>query len=709
MPWRRPVGAAIVARHADRYLLMLDDPAHSLEHLNARIAELEAQLAEHAFERACLAVLRSHMTEGFCVLELLDGPEGPLSNYRYILSNEAYTHHTAHPKQMGQTIRELIPAEADAWVPRFAEVLLTGKPVRFEQRLEATDRLLSIAAYPLGPASERRVAVLFTGAPATERLINAMLDRAQQHVDEARVNNKLLGELVDHSLANVFAADCSLRLTAINRTACETFERLHGFTPKVGDSISRILADKPDILHCLEPVWPRVLAGEPFTHTITLGPPEAQRHYDMRYNPLRDAEGQIQGGYLFAYDITERVLEQERLLQTEQALRQSQKMEAIGQLTGGIAHDFNNLLGGILGALELADKRLVQGRGQDCRHMLGIVQQNASRASSLVQRLLAFARQQTLTPQTVDVHHLVAGMHDLIHSTLDASIGFVDATLAGQWTVRVDPPQLENALLNLCINARDAMTRGGTLRISCQDHSLAPIQAASLQLAPGDYLQIVVEDTGRGMSEDIASRAIEPFFTTKPLGQGTGLGLSMAYGLMRQSGGHLSIDSTPQGGTRVNLYLPREQRTEVPLASFDPRTAIQPSRNVGLDILLVEDQPTLRMVIREVLEERGNRVQVFDEGAAAMRALGQAPRPALLIVDIGLPGSVDGYQVANAYRASNEHAPVLFITGYDGDLDSDRLTTSNLTALLHKPFELALLIARVDQLLSSASQAPGTV
>lgn len=214
---------------------------------------------------------------------------------------------------------------------------------------------------------------------------------AQLAVAQATTHSKLLGELVDHSLANVFAADCSLRLIAINRTACETFERLHGYTPKVGDSIAKILASKPDLMRSLEPVWPRVLVGEPFAQTITLGPPEAQRHYDMRYNPLRDALGRIQGGYLFAYDITERMHEQERLRQTEEALRQSQKMEAIGQLIGGIAHDFNNLLGGIRGALELAEKRLDQGRSLDCRHMLGIVQQNASRASALVQRLLAFA------------------------------------------------------------------------------------------------------------------------------------------------------------------------------------------------------------------------------------------------------------------------------------------------------------------------------
>ncbi|QXH59181.1 PAS domain-containing protein [Pseudomonas maumuensis] len=649
------------------------------------------------------------MTEGFCVLEMLDGPEGALSDYRYILNNAACVHHTAHPKHMGQTVRELIPDEADSWVLRFAEVVRTGQPAHFEQRLVATDRHLSIAAYPLGPPCDRRVAVLFTGIPASDQITNTLLASARKRADEATTNNKLLGELVDHSLANVFAADRDLRLIAINRTARETFERLHDFTPKVGDHIPKIMAMQPEIMRSLEPVWPRVLAGEAFAQTISVGTPGTQRHYDMRYNPLIDAEGQIQGGYLFAYDITARIQEQEQLRQTEEALRQSQKMEAIGQLTGGIAHDFNNLLGGILGALELAEKRLNEGRAEACRHMLGIVQQNASRASSLVQRLLAFARQQALMPQAVDVHHLVAGMHDLIHSSIDSNILFVDATLPGQWLVRVDPPQLESALLNLCINARDAMLKGGMLRIGCQNCALDAIQAASLQLEPGDYLKIVVEDTGCGMPENITTRAIEPFFTTKPLGQGTGLGLSMAYGLIRQSGGHLDIDSTPQGGTRINLYLPRNDSAELLGASSAYPTVSPSPSNTNRCIVLVEDQPTLRMVIREVLEERGYRVQTYAEGTRAVQALSQGLRPALIIADIGLPGAVDGYQVANAYREYDDELPVLFITGYGNDLEIDRLNTATRTALLHKPFELTLLTSQVDQLLSAARHGPATV
>lgn len=270
-------------------------------------------------------------------------------------------------------------------------------------------------------------------------------------------------------------------------------------------------------------------------------------------------------------------------------------------------------------------------------------------------------------------------------------------------------PQLESALLNLCINARDAMLKGGMLRIGCQNCALDAIQAASLQLEPGDYLKIVVEDTGCGMPENITTRAIEPFFTTKPLGQGTGLGLSMAYGLIRQSGGHLDIDSTPQGGTRINLYLPRNDSAELLGASSAYPTVSPSPSNTNRCIVLVEDQPTLRMVIREVLEERGYRVQTYAEGTRAVQALSQGLRPALIIADIGLPGAVDGYQVANAYREYDDELPVLFITGYGNDLEIDRLNTATRTALLHKPFELTLLTSQVDQLLSAARHGPATV
>lgn len=527
--------------------------------------------------------------------------------------------------------------------------------------------------------------------PSTQQL--------QARIDQAQANNKLLGELVDHSQANVFAADRNFRLLAINRTAQETFKRLRGFVPQVGDYIPQFIANQPDIVKWLEPVWPRVLAGEAFTDIIALGPADALRHYEISYSTLRDAQQRIQGGYLFAYDISERVAEQERVRKIEEALRQSQKMEAVGQLTGGIAHDFNNLLGGILGALEMAEQRQAEQRYQDSTRLLGVARQNAQRAASLVQRLLAFSRQQTLNPQAVDVHQLVTGMHELIASSLDARITFIDQTQSNQWLVRIDPHQLENALLNLCINARDAMPQGGTLRIASENTRLDDLQAHALDLPSGAYLHLSVCDTGVGMSSEVVQRAFEPFFTTKPLGQGSGLGLSIVYGFVRQSGGQLRIASELEQGACIHLYLPRAAGEVIQHAGAQPQAPDQQARAAPQVVLLVEDQDTLRLLISEMLEEQGHEVHAYSDGRRALEALHKGLRPALLITDIGLPGGVDGYQVAAACQPLPGAVAVLYITGYA----SNRVDVSpgEHCAVLYKPFALTALNRQVAQLLEN--------
>ncbi|PVZ39632.1 PAS domain-containing sensor histidine kinase [Pseudomonas sp. CC120222-01a] len=527
--------------------------------------------------------------------------------------------------------------------------------------------------------------------PSTQQL--------QERIDQAQANSKLLGELVDHSQANVFAADRNFRLLAINRTAQETFRRLRGFVPQVGDYIPQFIANQPDIVKWLEPVWPRVLAGEAFTDIITLGPADAPRHYEISYNTLRDAQQRIQGGYLFAYDISERVAEQERVRKIEEALRQSQKMEAVGQLTGGIAHDFNNLLGGIFGALELAEQRQAEQHYHDTTRLLGIARQNAQRAAALVQRLLAFSRQQTLVPQAVDVQQLVAGMHELIASSLDARITFIDQTQAGQWRVQIDPNQLENALLNLCINARDAMPLGGTLRIASENTQLADVQARLLELPSGAYLHVSVCDNGIGMPAEVLQRAFEPFFTTKPLGQGSGLGLSIVYGFVRQSGGQLRITSEPGQGACIHLYLPRAACDTTAQAGVQPQAPSEQPRAAPQVVMLVEDQDTLRLLISEVLEDQGHHVQAFSDGRSALEALQTGLRPDLLITDIGLPGGIDGYQVAAACQKLSGTVAVLYITGYA----SNRVDASpgQHCAVLFKPFDLATLNQQVARLLEN--------
>ncbi|OII58014.1 hybrid sensor histidine kinase/response regulator [Pseudomonas putida] len=383
----------------------------------------------------------------------------------------------------------------------------------------------------------------------------------------------------------------------------------------------------------------------------------------------------------------------------EEALRQAQKMEAVGQLSGGIAHDFNNLLGGILSAQELMRQRLEQSRFDALEPLLKLSSDSAQRASSLVHRLLAFSRQQTLQPCSTQVATLVSGMEELLRRTIGPSITLTSHFPCQLWPTFIDPPQLESALLNVCINARDAMPAGGVIDILGDNLQLDDQQARALELPAGEYVRLSISDNGKGMSAEVAERAVDPFFTTKPMGQGTGLGLSMTYGFVRQSGGQLRVLSTPGEGTRIELLLPRHhQHPEAP-APRPPRTLLEKSSSATQRILLVEDQAALRVVVCEVLEELGYRVDAFENGPAALAHLQAGERPDLLLSDIGLPGGLNGRQLAERCRERHPDLRVLFITGYD---ESAALSDGQLlqgTQVLTKPFELAVLAERVRTLL----------
>ena len=384
----------------------------------------------------------------------------------------------------------------------------------------------------------------------------------------------------------------------------------------------------------------------------------------------------------------------------EEALRQAQKMEAIGQLSGGIAHDFNNLLGGILSAQELMRQRLEQSRFDALEPLLKLSSDSAQRASSLVHRLLAFSRQQTLQPCSTQVAMLVSGMEELLRRTIGPSITLTSHFPCQLWPTFIDPPQLESALLNLCINARDAMPGGGTIDIQGDNLTLDDEQARALELAAGDYVRLSVADTGCGMTATVAARAIDPFFSTKPMGHGTGLGLSMTYGFVRQSGGQLRLISSPGQGTRVDLYLPRHPDQPVAAARPAERKTLASSDSGGQRIVLVEDQAALRLVVGEVLEELGYQVEAFANGTAALAHMQQCAQPDLLLSDIGLPDGPNGRQVAERCRQLYPDLKVLFITGYDASaaLSDGQLLQG--TSVLTKPFELEALAERVRQLLA---------
>ncbi|MGY3038586.1 PAS domain S-box-containing protein [Rhodanobacter sp. TND4EL1] len=402
--------------------------------------------------------------------------------------------------------------------------------------------------------------------------------------------------------------------------------------------------------------------------------------------------------YCSARDVTAEKEAAESLLRTEAALRQAQKMEAVGQLTGGIAHDFNNLLGGIMGSMEAAKMKLEHGKSDDASRHLSLGEAAVRRAASLTQRLMAFSRQQTLDPRSTDINKLISGMEDLIRRSIGPSIQLEVVGAGGLWPSLVDPPQLENALLNLCINARDAMPDGGRLTIETANRSLDEHAAEACELDPGQYVSLSVTDTGTGMTADVIARAFDPFFTTKPIGQGTGLGLSMIYGFARQSGGQVRIYSELGAGSTLCIYLPRHHSVPVD-AETTPAVRLPPSAPQRETIVVVEDEPSIRELVCEILVDAGYTVRHAGDGSAGLKILQSDERIDLLVTDVGLPGAMNGRQMADAARTTRPDLKILFMTGYaensvvgNGHLEHDM-------HVLTKPFSLDALRRRIRDIL----------
>ncbi|MBC2656266.1 response regulator [Pseudomonas sp. MSSRFD41] len=386
-----------------------------------------------------------------------------------------------------------------------------------------------------------------------------------------------------------------------------------------------------------------------------------------------------------------------QLRHNEEALRQSQKMEAVGQLTGGIAHDFNNMLTGIIGSLELLRRRLARGRTEDLDSLIELGVTSANRAAGLTHRLLAFSRRQSLDAKPVEMNALVSAMGELLQRSLSENIQ-LELRLGEQlWVAEADPNQLESALLNLALNARDAMPDGGQLLVETFNRQLdLSFTQAHDNLEPGDYVVLRVSDNGCGMPEAILNRVFDPFFTTKPIGQGTGLGLSMIYGFSKQSHGHVTLDSTQGQGTQVCLYLPRFRGD----STSDEHQVQEQATTVenGETVLIVEDDPAVRVLVSTVLGELGYHFIEAGDAQGAMPILDSAQRIDLLVSDVGLPG-MNGRQLAEIGRQLRPELKVLFITGYaehaavrGGFLDPGM-------QLITKPFTFDLLTTKVREML----------
>ena len=414
---------------------------------------------------------------------------------------------------------------------------------------------------------------------------------------------------------------------------------------------------------------------------------------------LRDPSGELRGFAKVVRDITEQRRQQDTLDQNRAALAQLQKMEAIGQLTGGVAHDFNNLLQSILGSIELLQRPAGLSDPIRASRLLDMARRAGERGAALTHRLLAFARRQPLAPQVVDVNKLVGSMSELLHRTLGETIEVETVAAAGLWRTQVDPNQLESTILNLAVNARDAMPRGGKLTIETGNTWLDDRYAAThAEVVPGQYVLIAISDSGEGMSGETLAHVFEPFFTTKPEGRGTGLGLAQVHGFVKQSGGHIKLYSELGHGTTVKIYLPRYMQADEPQAVSD-HAAANP-RHGRESVLLVEDDEDVRLYAAEALQTLGYNVFQAAEAQSALRILDEHPDIALLFTDVGLPG-LNGRKLAEEARRRSPSLKILYATGYTSNAVVHNGILDAGVDLLSKPFTTEALARKLDQLLGS--------
>ena len=513
------------------------------------------------------------------------------------------------------------------------------------------------------------------------RTLNESLDR---EVAERTAQLRTYRDIVEATVAPICAFDTGYRLIAFNRAHNIEFKRVNGFETKIGDVFpDQFIPEQQPVMRAL---MTRALSGESFTVVAEFGRPElGNPAWEITYTPLRDQEGRIVGAFHNAIDISERLVAEAELQAAQEALRQSQKMEAMGSLTGGVAHDFNNLLTPIIGSLDMLVRKGV-GSEREGRLIDGALQ-SAERAKTLVQRLLAFARRQPLQSVPVDVGSLVEGMVGLIGSTLGPAID-VRADLAPDLPpAKADPNQLEMALLNLAVNARDAMPGHGELTIRAFRSRVRGRHPSGLK--PGHYVRLAVSDTGTGMDEETRRRAIEPFFSTKGVGKGTGLGLSMVHGLASQLGGGMTIESAPGQGTTVELWLPISTEP----IGCDDRTPVAKDAGKARGIaLLVDDEELVRMSTADMLIDLGFEVVEAASAEEALQIIQSGLTPDLLVTDHLMPG-MSGVDLAREVHDIEPKVAMLVVSGY-AELEGIAPELARLT----KPFRRTELAASVAAL-----------
>ncbi|MCF5637931.1 PAS domain-containing protein, partial [Pseudomonas syringae] len=602
----------------------------------------KAETALRRSEERSRAMLET-IEAAFAIIEVkFDANDSPV-NYRFIEANPAFERQ-AGVDLRGKWVTEFAPDLERFWFEAYGHVAKTGEPTSFENYAKAFERWFEVKAVRVGDPAERQIAVIFSDVTArrdAEERLRTSEALARENVDRVQL------ALAAGAIIGTWHWD----LPTDRFTVDEAFARAFGLDPALGReglSLEQVIAtvhpeDRPGLIDAINAV---VSNGHVYAHQYRVRRTDGNYYWiEANGRVDRDTDGTPLRFPGVLINVDERrtiaaerdrataalrslndTLEQRvaarttELMQAEEKLRQSQKMEAVGQLTGGLAHDFNNLLAGISGALELIGKRIEQGRWSDVDKYIVTAQGAAKRAAALTHRLLAFSRRQTLDPQPTDVNRLMSGMTDLIQRTVGPSILVETIGTIGLWPTLVDASQLENTLLNLCINARDAMPDGGRITIEASNRLIERSTAQVHDMPEGQYLSLCVTDTGTGMTPEVIAKAFDPFFTTKPIGQGTGLGLSMIYGFANQSGGQVRIQSEVGKGTAISIYLPRYEGAAVRDESAVDKAPVEFTRS-GETILIVDDEPTVRMLLTDALGDLGYTLIEAADSLAGLKLL----------------------------------------------------------------------------------------
>jgi len=676
--------AAVLAIHSSTHRIWSPEEVAFAGEIAERTWEAAARARAEASlrnaEERYLALFNG-IDQGFCTIEVAFDEHDVPFDYRFIEVSPSFERQTGIENGADRWMREIAPDQDRFWFDTYGRVALTGHPARFENYSTPLDRWWDVYAFRI--SGLHRVAVLFrdiTDKKRAEVSLRELNDNLEQRVADALAERRVFAQVIENTKAAVLACKLDFGILAINAANASEMERVFGVRPAVGDNLLDVLSAMPEHRAQVELHWGRALAGEEFTIIDEFGDPGRERvHYEVRFAPLHSRSGERIGAFQTAHDITDRVRAQTELAAAQEALRQSQKMESLGQLTGGVAHDFNNLLTVIRSSVDLLKRPNLAEERRD--RYIAAIADTVERAAKVTGQLLAFARRQALQPRIFAACDSVRMLSEMLATLTGSRVEVVTDLPEHRCFVNADPSQFDTVLVNMAVNARDAMNGEGRLTIKVRSVQQLPTTQLHATV-PGPYVAVSLTDTGSGIPPDQLDRIFEPFFTTKDQGKGTGLGLSQVIGFAKQSGGEVTVETRVGKGTTFTIFLPQVAEEEQPIEAEE----VQPLMDGhGIRVLVVEDNAAVGNLAMQNLAELGYEAVLAANAQEALAELAKsADRFDVVFSDVVMPG-LSGIKLGRRIQQDHRDLPVVLTSGYSHVLAENGTYGFE---LLHKPYSV---------------------